>query len=60
MLIGPGVPVWVVSDTRRGLPGINAGRVTRSMAEAPTTANYTVRFKGMIATVLAAPQGGTA
>ena len=42
---------YVVTDTSQVLPGINASMVTRFIKEARTTANQTVWFKSVIATV---------
>jgi Uma2 family endonuclease len=42
---------YTLSDTSRVLPGINAGMVARCIDEARTTANQTVWFKSVVATV---------
>jgi Uma2 family endonuclease len=42
---------YMVSDTSRVLPGINASMVTRFIDEARTAANQTVWFKSVIAAV---------
>ena len=51
---------YVVSDSSRALPGINAGTVTRFIDEARTTANHTVWFKNVVATVPMFRQGDMA
>jgi Uma2 family endonuclease len=42
---------YVVSDSSQVLPGINASMVTHFLDEARTTANQTVWFKSVVATV---------
>ena len=51
---------YLVSETSRVLPGINAGMVTRFVAEARTVANQTMWFKGVVAAVPMVQQGGEA
>jgi Uma2 family endonuclease len=50
---------YMVSDTSRVLPGINANMVTRLVREARTTTNQTVWFKSVVAAVPVLRQGGT-
>jgi len=51
---------YLVSDTSRVLPGINANMVTRFIGEARATANQTVWFKSVVAAVAVLRQGSTA
>ena len=45
--------IYVVSDTSRVLPGINASMVARFIEEARTTTNQTVWFKNVVAAMAA-------